>query len=408
VREEREEAAMARRQVLLAVDVGSTKAAALVAEARGDGDVAVLGIAATPVMGVRRGYVVEAERAAQSVRDAVNRAVSMAGIEPADVVAAVNGDHVRSDALNPSVDLRGRAVQVTDLEVLASRAARSHHEPGREAIRVVQGRYELDGLPSQGSPVGLAVHQLTVEALVVSGQVQPLRNVRRTLQMAGLSRVHLIPAGLAASVATLSEDERQLGVVLLDVGGGTTQVVVWRNGSLIHLAVIPVGSDLITSDLAMGLGIVTAQAERIKLERGFRGLQEDEGLIEVRPVSGQAAKLVPVNQVADIVSARLDEWRQLVEATLAQITWTKGPAAGVVLVGGGSQMKGLDAEIGQAWRWPVRIGVPQGLAGLSDLARSPGHATVVGLAKLGLEEGLGSRRETFWSRVAQGWFRTWS
>jgi cell division protein FtsA len=400
---------MARRQLVLAVDVGSTKAAALVAEARGDGDVAVLGIAATPIVGVRRGLVVEAERASQSVRDAVNRAVSMAGVEPSDVVAAVNGDHVRATALTPSVDLRGRPIQPTDLDMLTARAARSLHESGREVIRVVHGRYELDGLPSEGSPVGLAVHQLTVEALVVSGQVQALRNLRRTLQMAGLSRIHFIPAGLAAAVASLSEDERHLGVVLLDVGGGTTQVAVWRGGSLAHLAVVPVGGDLITSDLAMGLGIVAGQAERIKLDRGYMapGSVED-GVLEVRPVSGQALKLVSVREVAEIIGARLEEWRLMVEASLAQIRWTKGPPGGVVLVGGGAQLKGLAAELEQAWGWPVRLGAPQGLAGLSDLARSPGHAAVVGLARLGLEDGLGTRRETFWTRVAQGWFRTWS
>ena len=400
---------MARRQLLLAVDVGSTKAAALVAEARGDGDVAVLGIAATPAMGVKRGLVVEAERAAQAVRDAVNRAVSMAGSEPDDVVAAVNGDHVRAARLTPSVDLRGRAVQVTDLEVLASRAARTQQDPGRETIRVVRGRYDLDGLPSQGSPVGLSVHQLSVDALCVTGQAQAIRNLRRTLQMAGLSRVHLVPAALAASEAVLSEDERHLGVVLLDVGGGTTQVAVWRGGGMAHLAVVPVGSDLITSDLAAGLGVVGAQAERLKLERGFLMPDESDGaVIELRPVSGQAAKLVSTNEVAEIVSARLEEWQALVEDALREITWTKGPPGGVVLSGGGCQLKGLGTRIQAAWGWPVRVASPQGLVGLSELVRSPGHATVAGLAKIGLSDGLGTGRETFWSRIAQGWFRTWS
>jgi cell division protein FtsA len=400
---------MARRQLLLAVDVGTTKAAALVAEGRPDGEVAVQGIAATPIAGVRRGVVVDAERASQSVRDAVNRAVSMAGAEPGDVVVAVNGEHLQAEMVRTSVDLRGRAVQETDIEVLTSRAARSRQEPGRELVRVIRGRFEVDGLATEGSPTGLAVRELALTALVVTGQAQAVRNLRRTLQMAGLPRAHLIPAGFAASMAALSDDERQIGVVVLDVGGGTTQVVVWQGGLPVLMAVVPVGGELVTSDLAMGLGIVAGQAERIKLERGFAtDDDEPEGMLEVRPVSGQPAKRVALRDVAHIVGARLDEWRVMVEEALQRVAWTKGPAGGVVLVGGGAQLKGLAAELERRWRWPVRLGAPWGLVGLSDLARSPGHATVVGLAKVGLADGLGYRRDTWWARVAQGWFRTWS
>ena len=237
---------MPRRQIVLAVDVGSTKAAALVAEARPDADLSVLGISATPIMGVRRGLVVDAERAAQSVRDAVNRAVSMAGVEPVDVVASVNGDQLQGMESRAAVEVRGRSVHESDLDALTARLVRASQATGQEVVRLIRGAYQLDGLMSRGSPVGLSVQELSVDALVVTAQVQVLRNLRRTLQMAGMSHIHWVPAGLAASVAALSEDEQQLGVVLLDVGGGTTQVVVWRQGVPRHLAVIPVGGELVT------------------------------------------------------------------------------------------------------------------------------------------------------------------
>jgi len=283
---------------------------------------------------------------------------------------------------------------------------RSAQESGREVVRLIRGAYQLDGLASQGSPVGLSVQELSVDALVVSAQVQVLRNLRRTLQMAGLSHIHWVPAGLAASVAALSEDEQQLGVVLLDVGGGTTQVVVWRQGVPRHLAVIPVGGELVTSDLAQGLGIVAAQAERLKVERA--NLAEDgNGMVELKSVNGQAVKLVQETEIGEIVTARIDEWMTLVEQRLAEITWAKGPPGGVVMVGGSSLLRGLSHRIERAWGWPVRLGSPTSLAGLSELARSPGYAVVVGLARVGIQDGLGFGRETLWTRLTQAWFRTW-
>ena len=398
---------MPRRQRVLAVDVGTTKAAALVAEVRSDRDIAVLGIAVTPIAGVKRGLVVEPERASQSVRDAVNRATSMAGFEPVEVAASVNGDHVRARVERVTADLHGRSVSEQDLDALAHRAERQNAEPARESIRVIRGNFELDGLSSVGNPVGLSVQQLTMECLVVSAQTQQLRNLRRTLQMAGLSHPYWIPAGLAAAWGALSEDERQLGVVLLDVGGGTTQVAVWRGGLPRLLAVVPVGGDLITSDLAAGLGVVAAQAERLKIERAS-AIGQAEGMVELKSVNGQTVKLVGLDEVSAIVEARVDEWLTMVQDALKTISWTKGPPGGVVLVGGGGLLKGMQERLERVWGWPVRLGAPQGIGGLSDLVKSPGHANVVGLSRVALQDGLGYRRETAWTRLMQGWLRTWS
>ncbi len=398
---------MPRRQRVLAVDVGTTKAAALVAEVRSDRDIAVLGIAVTPIAGVKRGLVVEPERASQSVRDAVNRATSMAGFEPVEVAASVNGDHVRARVERVTADVHGRSVTEQDLEALSHRAERQNGETGWESIRVMRGSFELDGMSSAGSPVGLSVQQLTMECLVVSAQSQQLRNLRRTLQMAGLSHPYWIPAGLAAAWGALSEDERQLGVVLLDVGGGTTQVAVWRGGLPRLLSVVPVGGDLITSDLATGLGVVAAQAERLKIERAS-AIGQAEGMVELKSVNGQTVKLVGLDEVSAIVEARVDEWLTMVQDALKTISWTKGPPGGVVLVGGGGLLKGMQERLERVWGWPVRLGAPQGLGGLSDLVKSPGHANVVGLSRVALQDGLGFRRETGWTRLLQGWLRTWS
>jgi cell division protein FtsA len=158
--------------------------------------------------------------------------------------------------------------------------------------------------------------------------------------------------------------------------------------------------------LAQGLGIVAAQAERLKVERAHLG-EEGTGMVELKSVNGQAVKLVQETEIGDIVSARIDEWMSLVEQRLAEISWSKGPPGGVVMVGGSSLLRGLPHRIERAWGWPVRLGAPTQLAGLSDLARSPGYAVVVGLARVGIQDGLGFGRETLWTRLTQAWFRTW-
>jgi cell division protein FtsA len=159
--------------------------------------------------------------------------------------------------------------------------------------------------------------------------------------------------------------------------------------------------------LAVGLGVVAAQAERLKVERA-QVAGAAEGLVELKSVNGQTVKLVALDEVAAIIGARVDEWLSLVQDALKTISWPKGPPGGVVLSGGGALLKGLDARLERAWGWPVRLGAPYGMGGLSDLVRSPGHAGVVGLARVGLQDGLGFRRETFWTRLVQGWLRTWS
>ncbi|SMC07669.1 cell division protein FtsA [Sulfobacillus thermosulfidooxidans DSM 9293] len=397
---------MPKRQLMLALDVGTTKVSALVAEAKTDGELAVLGIAATPVVGMRRGLVFEVERVALAIRDAANRANSMAGTELTQAAVAINGEHLTLTPGQGKIALKTGVIREEDLQHVMAKASHVSLGNDREVIRVIRRGIAVDGFRGVVDPVGMVAHTMEADVFVVSGLNTVIRNLRHVVNMAGLNVLNFVPAPEASANAVLSDDEKQVGVVHLDVGGGTTGVSVYRGGHLQYLGVVPLGGESITSDLSVGLGVVATQAERLKLEHAAVG-SEREGTLEVRAVSGQAVKLIPIKELQEIVAARIDEWTDYVEKQLQKIEWTKGPAAGVVMTGGGALLKGLDSHLATRWGWPVRIGGPYGLGGLSDLSKSPGYATVVGVAKAMMRDGVAPEPETLWRRLIQFWVNLW-
>lgn len=399
---------MAKRPLILAVDVGTTKVSALVGEAHPDGELTILGIAATPVVGMRRGLVFEVERVAMAIKDAVNRANSMAGTDLKDAAMALNGDHLSLVPGQAGINLKTGTVRTEDVEQATGRAAQQvPQQAGRETVQVIRRGLSVDGFRGVVDPVGMVAHQMDAEVFVVTGATTVIRNLRRVASLAGINPSLLIPAAKASADAVLADDEKQIGVVHLDVGGGTTGITVYRGGHLQYMGVVPIGGESITSDLSVGLGVVTTQAERLKLEYAAVG-SEREGNLEVRAVSGQSVKVIPVKELEEIVAARVDEWSSMVEDHLSRIEWPKGPGAGVVMTGGGSLLKGLKSFLEGRWTWPVRLGAPIGLAGLSDLSRSPGYAVVVGVAKNSHQYGVTSEQEPMWTRLVQLWLSLWN
>lgn len=399
---------MAKRPLILAVDVGTTKVSALVGEARSDGELTVLGIAATPVAGMRRGLVYDVERVALAIRDAVNRANSMAGTDLKEAVIAVNGDHLAVLEGQARVGLKTGTVREEDVERATQKAAQVlSHDADRETVQVIRRGLAVDGFRGVVDPVGMVAHNMDAEVLVVTGLATALRNLKRVVTMAGLHALLWVPAPRASADGVLADDEKQIGVVHLDVGGGTTGVTVYRGGHIQYLGVVPIGGESITSDLSVGLGVVSTQAERLKLEYAAVGTERD-GTLEVRAVSGQSVKLIAVKELEEIVEARVDEWASMVEQHLSRIEWPKGPAAGVVMTGGGSLLKGLPSFLENRWGWPVRLGVPIGLGGLSDLSRSPGYSVVVGVARAAKTEGVRPQTESWIGRLMQFWMTLWN
>lgn len=398
---------MAKRRLVLAVDVGTTKVSALVGEARADSELAVLGIAATPVAGMRRGLVFDLERVALAVRDAVNRANSMAGTDVTHAAVAVNGEHLTIVPGQARVTLKTGSVREEDVRLATAKAAAVPLDADHEVVQIIHRGMSVDGFRGVVDPVGMVAKELEAEVYVVSGLTSVLRNLRRVMTMAGVTPVQWVAAPRASADGVLADDEKQLGVVHLDIGGGTTGVTVYRGGHLQYLGVAPLGGESITSDLSLGLGVVATQAERLKLEYAAVGT-EREGTLEVRAVSGQSVKLIAVKELEDIVAARVEEWTQYVEQHLQRIEWPKGPAAGVVMTGGSALLKGLGSHLETRWGWPVRLGAPYGLGGLSDLSKSPGYAVVVGVAKAMAKEGVVPKTESLWQRMLQFWVSLWN
>jgi len=371
---------MAKRQLVLAVDVGTTKVSALVGEGRQDNELAVMGIAATPVVGMRRGLVFEAERVALAIRDAVNRANSMASTEVSVAAISVGGEHLKITPGQARVALRSGSVRAEDVRLVIQKACQVKLPLDHEVVQIIRRGIGVDGFRGVMDPIGMVGHRLEAEVFVVSGLSTVLRNLRRVVAMAGLTPISLVAGARAAAEGVLGDDDRQLGVVLLDIGGGTTGVTIYRGGHLQHLGVVPIGGEAITADLAVGLGVVAAQAERLKLEYAQIG-SLGEGSVEVHTVNGQSVKRIEFAEMKEIVDARIEEWAGFVEDQLRLVEWAKGPAAGVVITGGGALLKGMAPFLQTRWGWPVRIGNPKGLQGLSDLSRSPGYSTVVGVAR---------------------------
>ncbi|AEJ41622.1 cell division protein FtsA [Sulfobacillus acidophilus TPY] len=398
---------MAKRQLMLALDVGTTKVSAMVGEVRPDGELAVLGIAATPVTGMRRGLVFEVERVALAIRDAVNRANSMAGTELTQAAVAVNGDHLAVIPGQARLALKTGTVRPEDVQQVTLKAAQLSLDGDHELVQVIRRGLAVDGFRGVVDPVGMVAREIEAEVLVVTGLTTVLRNLRRVVNMAGITPVLWVPAPRASAEGVLADDEKQIGAVHLDIGGGTTGVTVYRGGHIQYLGVVPLGGEAITSDLSLGLGIVTTQAERLKLEYAALG-SEREGTLEVRAVSGQSVKLIPVHELEEIVDARVDEWVSLVEEHLKRLDWPKGPAAGVIVTGGGALLKGLNSYLEQRWGWPVRLGAPHSLGGLSDLSKSPGYAVVIGVARAQMEAGLPKEQENWWRRLTQWWVKLWN
>lgn len=398
---------MAKRQLVLAVDVGTTKVSALVGETKPDGELAVLGIAASPVVGMRRGLVFDLERVAMAVRDAANRANSMAGTDLVRAIVAVNGEHLSIMAGQARVPIKTGTIREEDVTTATTKAAAVSLDGDHELVQVIHRGMAVDGFRGVVDPIGMVAKELESEVFVVSGLTSVIRNLRRVMAMAGITPIRLVAAPRASADGVLADDERQLGVVHLDIGGGTTGITIYRGGHLQYLGVVPLGGDSITSDLSLGLGVVATQAERLKLEYAAVGT-EREGTLEVRAVSGQSVKMIEVKELETIVSARIDEWTHLVEQHLARIEWAKGPSAGVVITGGGAMLKGIGSHLESRWGWPVRLGAPYGLGGLSDLSKSPGYSVVVGVAKSAARDGVPPEADSLWQHLLQFWMNIWN
>ena len=375
-----------KERYIAAIDIGSTKTCALIAEAD-ESSVKFVALGVAESKGLRKGQIVNIDGAATAVRHAVEEAESGAGVPVETAVLGVAGGHVRGVNSRGGVSMGGRGRDVLKEDVRrAVEAARNITLPeDREILHVLPQEFFLDGHDSIRDPVGMLGQKLEANVHLVTGSAVATQNLVTAVNRAGVRVTDTVLEPLAAAEACLTADERELGCCLLDVGGGTAEMIVFAGGVVRHTGAIPVGGDHFTNDLAVGLRTPIPEAEHIKRSFGCasRDQLREDAPIEIASVGDRPPRTVFASMLCDIVEPRAKEFLSLVHDELSRAGLDGAIPAGVVLAGGGSRLRGMSELAERMFSLPVRIAVPRGLDGLNEEVLKPEFATVIGLAIYG-------------------------
>ena len=375
--------------------MGTTKTCCVIAEGNSEGGLNVIGLGTAPSRGLRKGVVVNIDATVEAIKEAVTRAEEMAGVEVARVWVGVAGGHLRGANSRGVVAISGKHREVDETDVRrAVDAARAINLPqDREIIHVLPQTFVVDDQDCVREPIGMTGVRLEVEVHIVSGATTSVQNVIRSVNRAGLAVQDLVLQPLASAEAVLLEDERELGAVLVDLGGGTTDVALVREGAVWHTAVVPLGGDHITNDVAIGLRTPVADAETLKKRYGAAQAAQisADDTVDVPSVGGRKPRQLSRQVLAGIIQPRVEEIFALVAKSLGRAGFQDAATAGFVVTGGVSIMEGLPELAERVLGQPVRRGAPSIVSGLVDPATGPMYATGVGLAQHGAKQRPGDR-----------------
>jgi cell division protein FtsA len=369
------------RKLFVGLDIGTSKVVAIVGELSPEGRLEVVGIGSNPSRGLKRGVVVNIESTVQSIQRAVEEAELMAGCEINTVYAGIAGSHVRSLNSHGIVAIRDKEVSASDVERVID-AARAVAIPADQRIlHVLPQEFVIDSQEGIREPVGMSGVRLEAKVHLVTGAVSAAQNIVKCVQRCGLNVDDVVLEQLASSYAVLTEDEKELGSCLVDLGGGTTDIAVFCGGAIRHTAVIPIAGDQVTNDIAVSLRTPTQYAEEIKIKYAcaLSQLANPDETIEVPSVGDRPPRRLARQTLAEVVEPRYEELYCLVRDELRRSGFEELIAAGIVLTGGSAKMEGAIDLAEEVFHMPVRLGVPQYIEGLSDVVRNPIHATGVGL-----------------------------
>jgi cell division protein FtsA len=375
---------LAKRGPLVGLDIGTTKVCVIIAEPDDDGEVHITGVGTSPSLGVRKGVVVDLDATTHAIEEAVDKAERMAGIKVDGAIVAVSGEHIASQNSRGVVAVARADREIAEADVSrVVEAARMAAIPGsdREIIHLLPRDFLVDGQDGVRNPVGMYGMRLEVEAHIVTGASTLLANLLKCVQRSGLEIDDLVLEPLASGEAVLTQAERDLGVVLVDIGGGTTSIGVFSDGSLCHATVLPVGGNHVTNDVAVGLRTPIAEAEKLKIRHGCaRAAMAAEGeLIEVFHIGTREARILPRRVLGEIIEPRLDEICGMIKAQIKRSGYSAVVPSGVVATGGGALLQGLAEAASEKLDLPARMGMPDAGGSMGDTVGSPVYATGVGL-----------------------------
>jgi cell division protein FtsA len=373
--------------LVVGLDIGTTKVCAIVAETNGDGVVDIVGVGHSPSRGLRKGVVVNIEATVDSIRRAMEDAELMAGVEIRSAFVGIAGGHIKGINSRGVIAVSGKNREVTQQDVdRVIDAAKAVALPvDREVIHVLPQEFMIDDQGGIREPLGMCGIRLEAEVHIVTGAVASAQNIVKCANKAGLEVQDIVLQQLASSEATLTPEEKELGCILVDVGGGTTDVAVFVEGSIYHTAVLAVGGDMLTNDIAIGLRTPHAEAESLKRKYGcaLASMVRSEEKIEVPSVGGRRPRVLTRQTLCEIIQPRLEELFMLVDREVRRAGYVGRVNGGVVVTGGSSIMEGVPELAEQIFDMPVRRGVPRGVGGLTDVISSPMYATGVGLGIYG-------------------------
>jgi cell division protein FtsA len=378
-------------ELIVGLDIGTTKIAAIVGYKNEFGKVEILSVGKAESLGVQRGVVANIEQTIESIKTAVKIAADKANMDIEEVVVGIAGQHIKSMQHRGTVTRRSLEDEVSqaDVDQLIDNMHRLVMNPGEEIIHVIPQEYIIDNVSGIRHPIGHAGIKLEGDFHIITGQVSAVKNIFKCVDRANLKTVDLHLEPLASADAVLSDEEKEAGVVLVDIGGGTTDVAIFYDGIIRHTAVIPFGGAIITEDIKEGCGIIKTQAEQLKLRFGSALAQENQvnEVISIPGLRGRPHKEISVITLAQIIQARMEEILEFVLFEIKNSGFERKLAGGIVVTGGGAQLKHLQQLVMLTTGYDCRIGTPnEHLAGADDELKNPMYATGIGLVMKGIEK----------------------
>ena len=405
------------KNMIVGLDIGTSKVVALVGEVRPDGTVEMVGMGSHPSHGLKRGVVVNIESTVQSIQRAIEEAELMANCQIQSVSVGIAGGHVRSLNSHGIVPIRDNEVSDADIERVLEAAKAVPIPSDQRILHVLAQEYVIDGQEGIHEPIGMSGVRLEARVHIVTGAESATQNIIKCVRRCGLDYDDIILQPLASSLAVLTDDEKELGVCLVDIGGGTTDIAVFVGGAIHHSAVIPIAGEQVTNDIAVALRTPPHHAEDLKIRHGcaLTQLANANETIEVPSMGDRPPRRLERQTLANVIEPRYEELFGLVHAELKRSGYENMVAAGVVLTGGGARMEGATELAEEVFSMPVRLGTPQYVAGLVEVVRNPIYATSVGLLvhgkKRGRQPATGTQRklrldlpENLWARM-KAWFQ---
>jgi len=403
-----------KNNIVVGLDIGTTKICTVVGEIKEEGDIDIIGVGLCPSRGLRKGVIVNIEGTVKAIKEAVREAELMSGVKIESIFTGIAGGHISGINSHGVIAVKSGEVTQHDIERVIEAATAVNIPPGSEVIHVIPQDFIVDGQDGIKDPIGMSAVRLEAKVHIITGAVASAQNIVKACQKAGLHVQDIAIEQLASSKAILNRDEQELGVAVVDIGGGTTDIAVFFENSLVHTGVITIGGNQITNDIAVGLRTPLDNAEQIKKDYGCAlvSMVDENETIEVPGIGGREPKIFERSFLAEIIEPRVEELFMLVRKEIAESKHYEDLASGIVLTGGSVIMEGMVELAEEIFELPVRRGFPKKLGGIFDAVNSPQYATAVGLLLYGSEnfqekkfpKGGKKLFDNIWDRM-KDWFK---